>query len=215
MNWIGTRVIGRIVKQWIPMVIAAAGGLVTLGGYLFPDTRLGLYRDQLIEWAIIVAAFALLLATFNVLRVHSQRIIASQKEWVYSLVLLIAASLAWIPPLLSGPSGAIAQALRDYVIAPLGAGLAALLVFTLTLSGVRLLRYRRDPLSILFILVVALALLGTTPLLGFEWLSDVRDWLIRVPGMAGFRGLFLGVALGTVVTGLRVLLGRDRPHSEV
>jgi hypothetical protein len=59
-----------------------------------------------------------------------------------------------------------------------------------------------------------LSLLGTTPLLGFEWLSDIRDWLIHVPGMAGIRGLLLGVALGTVITGIRVLLGSDRPHSE-
>jgi hypothetical protein len=32
--------------------------------------------------------------------------------------------------------------------------------------------------------------------------------------MAGARGILLGVALGTVATGLRVLLGIDRPYSE-
>jgi hypothetical protein len=32
--------------------------------------------------------------------------------------------------------------------------------------------------------------------------------------MAGMRGLLLGVALGTVITALRVLVVSERPHSE-
>jgi len=35
-----------------------------------------------------------------------------------------------------------------------------------------------------------------------------------VPGMAGMRGLLLGVALGTMITALRVLLTSERPHTE-
>jgi hypothetical protein len=101
------------------------------------------------------------------------------------------------------------------VIAPLGASLAALVVFSLTLAAFRLLRQRWNIHSLLFIVVVALSLLGSTPIPGFRWLSEVRDWLIRVPGMAGMRGLLLGVALGTLITGLRILLASDRPHSEL
>lgn len=209
------KAMGHVVKKWIPIFIATGSGLLTLAGYLFPDTTLSAYRDQFIEWVVIVAAFALILGVLNILRVHSQRIVNSAEGWPYSLILLVMASIAWIPPLFSGPTGSMTQGILDYVISPLGGALAALLAVTLTLAGVRLLRHRRDPLSVLFIAVVALALLGTTPLLGFEWLGEVRTWLIQVPGMAGFRGLLLGVALGTVVTGLRILLGRDRPHSEL
>jgi hypothetical protein len=204
----------RIIRKWLPIFIATISGLVTLAGYLFPETILSTYRDRLIEWAVIIGAFALILGVFNILRVHGQRIVESGEGRLYSLVLLVAALLSWIPPLLHGPSAGTTQAMLDYVITPLGASLAALVVFTLTLSAVRLLRHRRNPSSLLFIVVVALSLLGTTPLLGFEWLSDIRDWLIHVPGMAGIRGLLLGVALGTVITGIRVLLGSDRPHSE-
>lgn len=204
----------RVVRKWIPLFIATSTGLVTLAGYLFPDTMLAGYRDRLVQWAVIVAAFALIYGASNVLRVHSERILRSEEGWSYSLALLVAASLFWIPPLLSGRSSAMTQATLDYFLTPLAASLAALLVLTLTLSAVRMLLYRRNLSSLLFIGIVALALLGTTPPLGLEWLSDIRDWLIRVPGMAGIRGLLLGVALGTVITGLRVLLGQDRPHAE-
>ncbi len=204
----------RITRKWIPIFFATVSGLLTLAGYLFPGTILSTCRDQLIEWAVIIGAFALILGIFNILRVHGQRILGSGEERLHSLVLLLAALLSWIPPLFYGPSGEMTQAMLDYVITPLGGSLAALVVFTLTLSAVRLLRHRPTPASLLFVLVVALSLLGTTPLLGFEWLSEVRHWLIHVPGMAGIRGLLLGVALGTVITGVRVLLGIERPHSE-
>jgi len=204
----------RIITKWIPIAISTGTGLVALAGYLFPQTVFSAFRDRMVEWAVIIAAFALILGLFNLVRVHGQRILGSGEEWGYSLVLLLSASLSWIPALVQGPSGPATKLMLDYVITPLGASLAALLVFTLTLSGVRMLRYRSMLSSVLFIVVFVVSLLGTTPLPGTEWLSKLRHWLIHVPGRAGFRGLFLGVALGTMVTGLRILLGADRPHSE-
>jgi hypothetical protein len=204
----------RVVGKWIPTAIAVVTGVLTLAGYLFPSTLLGIWRDQLVEWAIIVGGFAVILGLLNVLNVHGKRVFSRKKGWVHSLALLLAALATWIPPIPQGPSRQASQQMFDYVIAPVGASLAALLVFTLTLAAFRLVRNRRSPWSLLFIGVVALTLLGSTPIQGFEWLSEARTWLVRVPGMAGMRGLLLGVALGIVVTGLRVLLTQDRPYSE-
>ena len=211
----------RLVKQWIPTLIATVTGLVVLAGYLFPDQLLVYYqgrmtqwRDVLIEWAVIVAAFAFALGLLNILHVHGGRVVRTRKGWFYSLVLLLAALAACIPPILYGPSGTLTQQMFDHVIGPLGASLAGLLVFTLTLAAFRLLRVRRSVGAVLFVLIVAMVLLGSTPFVGLEWLADARDWIINVPGMAGGRGLLLGVALGTVITALRVLMGSDRPHSE-
>jgi hypothetical protein len=206
---------GRIIRKWIPIFIATGVGIFALAGYLVPGTLLSNYRDRLVEWAVIVAAFAFILGLFNLLHVHGERILSLGDGWVYSLVLLVAALVSWLPPVLQGPAGAATQQMMKDVIAPLGASLAALVVFSLTLAAFRLLRQRWNIHSLLFIVVVALSLLGSTPIPGFRWLSEVRDWLIRVPGMAGMRGLLLGVALGTLITGLRILLASDRPHSEL
>jgi hypothetical protein len=203
-----------MVSKWIPMFIATATGFVTLAGYLLPHAPLSRYRDQLIEWAVIVGAFAFILGLFNILRVHGERVIDARDGWADSLVLLLAALVSWIPTTLERPSGEVTQSLVEYVIGPLGASLGALVVFSLTLTAFRLLRHRPSPFSVLFIAVIAISLLGTTPPGGIEWLSGVREWLVSVPAMAGVRGLLLGVALGTVITGLRILFGSDRPYSE-
>lgn len=204
----------QVVRKWIPISIAVITGLLSLAGYLFPQTRVGSYRDQLIEWAVIVGGFAVILGLLNVLSVHSKRVVKLEKGWVYSLLLLLAALSTSFLPVVNGPSQQMTQQVFDIIIAPVGASLAALLVFTLTLAAFRLLRNQRSPWSLLFIGVTALTLLGSTPIQGIEWSGEVRAWLIGVPGMAGIRGLLLGVALGTVITGLRILLARDRPYSE-
>jgi len=102
----------------------------------------------------------------------------------------------------------------DSIISPSGASLAALLVFTLALAAFRLLRTRLNSAALLFLAIVVVLLLGSTPLVGFEWLADIRDWIVNVPGMAGMRGLLLGVALGIVITAIRVFLTIERPYSE-
>lgn len=208
----------KLVKRWIPgLLFATLPGLVVLFGYLFPSPLLVYWRDALVEWAVIVAAFAFLLGLFNILRVHGERIGHRRKGWLYSLVLLLAMILAWIPPILPANvpgQDMVDRAVFDYVISPVGAALAALVVFTLALAAFRLLRVRRSAGAVFFLLIVVVVLLGSTPLTGLEWLADIRDWIVSVPGMAGMRGLLLGVALGTVVTALRVLVLSDRPHSE-
>ena len=45
--------------------------------------------------------------------------------------------------------------------------------------------------------------------------SRLQDFILRVAGMfsrGGARGLLIGIALGTLLTGLRVLFGVDRPY---
>lgn len=204
-----------IVKKWAPILVAVIACAMTLAGYLFPTTVAGSLRDTLVEWAVIVGAFAFVLGLYNLSTIHARRVVDQGEGWILSLVLLLAAAVSWIPPVVEGPAGAATQYTIDYVIAPLGASLAALLVFTLTLAAFRMLRHRRSPWSVLFIVTAAVTLLGTTPLPGIGWLGDIRDWLIGVPGMAGIRGLVLGVALGILITGLRVLFTEDRPYSEL
>lgn len=91
----------------------------------------------------------------------------------------------------------------------------AILVVTLAYSSMRLLRRRSGLLPILFVSTAFLVLLGMAPIYAFgdlPLLSGIRTWIAEVPAMAGARGILLGVALGTVATGLRILIGADRPY---
>jgi len=69
-----------------------------------------------------------------------------------------------------------------------------------------------------FLLVVAclVVLVGQAPLARYVWeqLPALKDWVLGVPSTAGARGILIGVALGSLATGVRVLVGFDRPYGE-
>ena len=73
-----------------------------------------------------------------------------------------------------------------------------------------------DVFSIVFFLVVLLVLLGSfsIPPATLPFLHVIREWILRVPALGGARGLLLGIALGTITTGIRILMGIDRPYGE-
>ena len=202
-------------RRWLPfsMVIAMAVGLVVLLGYFFPDFHtLGVLREEFVSWAIIVAAVALLVGVLNLLLVHIQKFTEKPSGNLYSLVLILAFVLAFLPAFLLGPYSSEALLIFRSVQVPIESSLMALLAVSLAYASARLLHRRTNILSFVFVGVALLILVGT----GFDvpFVSDIlRPWIAQVPAAAGARGILLGVALGSVATSLRILIGLDRPYS--
>ena len=172
------------------------------------------YLDALgfffLDVAIIVAAFALLLGFFNVFAVHVQKVRTQQSGWPYSIILILFALFVLVIGL-AGPSTAPLQAVFRSVQYPIQATIASLLIFFVASAAFRALKISNGE-SIILVGVALIVLLGQVPL--SDNLTALKDWIVTVPGLAGVRGLILGIALGTVVTGLRVLMGVDRPYSK-
>ncbi|HIE39076.1 MAG TPA: hypothetical protein EYH30_02280 [Anaerolineales bacterium] len=210
----------RLAKRILPTVVALAAGLLVLAGYLVPHPLITFIRDQLIRWAVIVAAFAFILGFFNVLRVHLKRITRARPGAFYSGFLILSA-LASLSVTLAGLMLPSVRSLSDWwflhVLSPLQASAGGLIALTLGLAAFRLLHSRRNAGALLFLFAAAVVLLGTLPLSGpaGERLALLRQWWMSVPATAGMRGLLIGVGLGTLLMGLRVLTGLDRPHSDL
>jgi hypothetical protein len=88
------------------------------------------------------------------------------------------------------------------VLVPGESALLALTAVTLLAAGVRALRNRRTFSSLLFMLVVVLMLVRAVPV---PVVGDISNWIERVLATAGMRGLLLGVALGSIIAGLRAI----------
>jgi hypothetical protein len=99
----------------------------------------------------------------------------------------------------------------------------AVLAVTLVYASIRLLRERTDVKSIVFIVTALLVLSGAIslpvllgiplPRIGSEdILTFISKGISQVLAVGGARGLLIGIALGVLTTGLRVLLGADRPY---
>jgi len=214
-----------ILKRTLPAALAIAVGLFVLVALLVPVPLLSTIGTYFIDCAVIIAAFALFLGLINVVRVHLGHIRERAKTWPYSILLLVtlflvlAVGLVTLAPAQagqsqpSGPSHPAMQWIFANVMAPIQATLGALLVFLTLAAAYRLLRLRNAESAVL-LFVALLVLVGQASFGLLPILPQLRDWILDVPALAGMRGILLGVALGTVLTGIRLLLGLERPYSD-
>jgi hypothetical protein len=211
------------MKYVIPAAIAIGVGLVVLLSYLVPNPVLLTARLALVNWAVVLAGLAVLSGAINLFLVHGRRIQAGDRGWIYSLVTILAALGMLVVGVLEGfneetpalyREATLTGVLYEGIVVASLATLASLAVVFLVVAAVRMMRTRASIWSILFLAVVIVALVGWLPFNALRPLNRFREWLMAVPVSAGARGILIGVALGTLVIGLRVLTGVERPYKD-
>jgi hypothetical protein len=212
------------MKSPLSWAIALLTGGIVLAGYFLRKLVpvLGEVSALVLQWAVVLAAIALLIGVLNLLGVHWRKVKAGKSTSAYSGVLIVSLLATIVVTALDGPTGSRSLWILNHIQIPIEASLVALLAIILAYTAARMLRYRVNTMTILFIAVVLIILIGTTPLYGTSKvpaLQDVSDlfkklasWITQTWATAGARGILLGVALGTIAAGLRVLLGVDRPY---
>jgi len=196
----------------IPTAIAIGVGLIVLFDFFFTLPLVNAIGFAFREWTIILTAFAVLLGLVNLMMAHLTRIVRhNEPSTGYSVLVLLTAAIVFLLGLLFGLPSAPMNWVFDNLYLPLQGAFFALVAFFLATAAYRALRARS--LETTLMLVAALiVLLGQTPLVSV--LPRTREWVLDVPSTAGVRGILLGVALGTIATGLRLITGMDRPYSE-
>jgi hypothetical protein len=208
-----------VLKRMLPTAVAIAVGIFILLALFTPIQLFDTIGTRLIDTAVIIAAFALFLGVINVLRVHARKIQTGQSGRIYSVILIVsmlivlAIGLLSLPGQPSGPSQPIIQWIFVNIQAPIQASLSALLVFFVITAAYRMLLVRNLESAVMLVVVI-LVLLGQMTLGLLPILPELKEWILDVPAMAGVRGILLGVALGAILTGVRLLLGAERPYSD-
>jgi len=205
------------VKSPVSTAIAIAVGIIVLLGYFLAFPGLDVIRSLLLEWAVILAAAATWIGAVNLLAAHGTKIGKRQPDAPYSLVLILAFGitlLAGIWDLVLHPEFSILDQIVRSIQFPVEASLMALLTVSLAYASIRLLRRRRNLFTITFFISTVLFLLmasGLVSLIDSNIIPPLVAALGRLP-VAGARGILLGIALGSLTTGLRILTGTDRPY---
>lgn len=204
----------------VSAAIAIGVGIVVLAGYFIPSiTNI---RFILLRTGLVLAAVALLVGIINLLTVHFKKMGSDNENSGYSLILVIALLLTLIVGIidmiqsymLGRPNFQMTNWVFTYIQLPIETSLLAIIAVSLTYAAASILRKRMDLFSIIFFFVILLVLLGSfsIPPATLPFLHVIRDWIVRVPALGGARGLLIGIALGTITTGIRILMGTDRPY---
>jgi predicted benzoate:H+ symporter BenE len=214
-------------KSPISVAIAMSFGIVVLLGYFFGSnsagepTMLGVLRDYFLRGGVVMAAIALFVGIANLASVHIRKI--QKRETIGYSSFLLAAMFGTIAigifeisgtQIIEGQNNNWIQWIFENIQLPIETSLMALLAISLTYAATRLFSKRMTVFSVIFVGSLLVILLGTIPQLTSKMplFGELRAWIIQVPAVGGARGILLGVGLGTIATGIRILMGRDRPY---
>ena len=215
----------RDPKRLIPILLGSVAGVLVLVDLLFSNifsqsTTVQNSSGEILRWAAVVAAFALLAGVTNVVGHHVRRLIRREQHWPYSVALLLG---VLIPPAIAlysylaegttdVASSALFQAVVRWVYTPLSVSLLALLTFFAITAAIRALGSGNRE-AIVVVVVAAVMVLAQLPLLAnLPYLGETVAWIQNYIALAGLRGLAFGAAIGAIVASIRILLGLDRPY---
>jgi len=204
------------LKGLFSFLVAAISGIIVLLGYFLPSIApLSSLSSMFLAWASILGGIALLVGVSNLFSVHLDKIRKKPTGSGNSMALLMFFLLTLLVGVFRSDNF-LQDVLLNNIMVPIETSLAALLAITLVYASIRLLSQRTDLRTILFLVVTLVVLLGSAPwpMIGnLPIVSDlVRPFVAQVLAAGGARGMLIGIALGTLMTGLRVIFGADRPY---
>lgn len=190
------------IPNAFPVIGGSSGSLPT-----------GTYARVFIRLAVVTLAFAVIIGVINLLMVNIQRTLhgTTITAKVNSGVVIVAFLFGIVAPIINPD---FADFLLEDVQTPIESTLAALVFFALVYGAFRILKRKITASAILFVVTIELVLIGALPGDAFTPIRQLTDWLFNVPVNAGARGILLGIAIATLMTGLRVLIGQDRSYGE-
>ncbi len=197
-------------------ILAILSGIVVLAGFFFPGTMLSVFRIYALELAIILAAFASLIAIANLIIVHWNKIFSEPRQSFYSAILLAGFLCIFFAGIIFTPANTFFSKFSATVIFTVESSLLALLCLSLAVACFKLFQKRKSGLAVVFGISTIIFLLTFSGFFStaiqFSWLKPFLAIINSLP-LAGARGILLGISIGAIVTGLRVLIGADRPYS--
>lgn len=202
------------MRREVPIAVTFVAGILFLLDYFVRIPYLSEHVvGHFLDWAIVVAAFALILGAANLLRIHIQKIIKRKKEWYNSLILLVSMLVMAIIPIIWTQQNAVYEYLFNHIFVHLNGTMFALLAFYIASAAYRAFRIRTKEATVL-LLAAVVVMLGRAPVGAMIWnqFPSYANWLQTVFTAAGMRGIMIGASLGAMVTGLRIIFGIDRSY---
>jgi hypothetical protein len=215
------------MKREIPILLTVLCGLAVTWAFFSPEPLSRAVNQELLDWGLIFFSVAFLLGIGNLVRISLKQISSGHPDRVYKALLLVvlfgylSVGIAEIEGLFGIPEGQ--QDIRDWiynkVFQPLQATMFSLLAFYIASAAFRAFRARSLEATLL-LTAGALVMLGQVPIPDWiplapyigEYSQRIQAFLMAYVNAAGQKAIIMGAALGTLATGLRIILGIERSY---
>lgn len=215
------------MKREIPLILTAIVGLTFVVQFFIPHDPMRFLADMFSDWFSIIAAAAIWLGALNLIRVSAEKIYRKEKDRFYAAVTIASFLLIVIIGFFFSQGRSFQEPGTRFdwlylnIYTPLMATMFAMLAFFVASASYRAFRARNAQATVL-LLAAFVVMLGRTPF--GDWISKVvflpDGWgisnlsniIMNYFNVAGQRAIMIGIALGTVSTSLRIILGIERTY---
>lgn len=217
----------KLIKKTIPLMIVFVVGVLSLISYYVPHKTSVDFIEMMNKWENIVVAFAFLLGLLSLFLSHYNKITRKVDGWGYSIFVFVGFLAVVIPAVMCHGKSMTETGLTSlgwvfkFVYNPLSATMFAVLAFYIVSTAYRSFRIKSRQAFVLF-LAAFILILGKVPLGQIIWdsalgwtgvtVSAVIDWIMGVPAVAGKRGIMIGIAIGAVVTSLKIVFAIEKQY---
>lgn len=199
------------MKRTLPMLITLISGTVVLSDYFLRVPWLQDASNDFLAWSVLIASFATALGGANILKIHSRNILTRSRSWGLSIVLVFSLITWFVVGVTTGTNSPVYQFIWENVYGSLSATMFALNGFFIASAAYRSFRVRNVDSTFLLLsaVIVMMGRVGLGEMI-YSKTPQIADWLMKVPGTAGMRGITIGSALGAITVSLRIILGLER-----
>jgi hypothetical protein len=199
-----------LIRKEIPVFLTGLIGAIMLADYYFPFVPVQIAAAELQKWVVIISAFAIFTSTFRLLLFHGKKIIKLESgQWYISAWMIGIFSLMLFVGVIYSTRDPIYVWLFNNVYYTLSASTNSLMGFFIAAAAYRAFKVKSFEAGILLVtaIIVAFTNVPIGVMIYKDW-SLVGTWIRSVVNTAGFRGILIGSAVGSVILGIRRLVGR-------
>jgi hypothetical protein len=170
--------------------------------------------EMVVDWTQTIAIFTLLVGITGMLKYNLEKVSRKKSGYGYNIVTIAGVLAMALTGLIWGRSeGTPFVWIFDHVQSPMQATVFSLLSFFVASSAYRGFKARNTEATLLLVAAL-LVMIGRVPIGDFisSYFPKIANWILDVPSMTARRGIFIGIALGTIATSLRVILGVERTY---
>lgn len=200
-----------LYKTQGPIVVAFLTAIIVIVSNFVDMPELSQLSSDVKNFGAIIAGFALFVGLLGILQSHVNNVTKRKPLWQYSVMLVAVLALFIVVGLVYGANSSQFKWIYDTIYGPLTATTYSLLAFWVCSAAYRAFKPKTLESGIL-VLTGLLTFFGVQPIASVisPVFYDIQSFIMSVLNIAGTRGIVIGIGLGVIGFGLRVLLGWDR-----
>lgn len=211
------------MKRFIPLLLCFIFGIVMIATQFSPHSISKRVYEEVVNGALIISPFALVLATVTLIQTHATRIRRRADHWHYSFIVFVGLITMVVIGVPFGPKNSVFVWLYNNVQVPMDATMFSLLAFFIASAAYRAFRARTTEATLLLVTAL-IVMLGNVPVGNLVWnklmswtpwvdqAAAAREWILDNPNLSARRGIILGVSLGVISQSVRIILGIERSY---